>query len=836
MPKILLPSLRAHFAPHGALWSEADLAIAAGRRTEAERIYRGLSRRRLITAEACFYAGLAAERLGHRARAQDILETGVERFPGVDWLFEQYCRVCAEAGRIDRVVRHLESSSGSTQACERIFAASSHISVLVGMIPICAERHLGDLAERHWKPLVTECEDPEALWRLADALLVRGYREDVDAIYARLAARPQASALDCQYAGLATLRLGDTERGFGVLEQALARFPADSHLPSVFLQACAARGDLDRYLRYLRTRGAQSVDTRVECLKLYRLAVSTGAPEAVVTNFKEIESILDKADFDLLKKEFFASLRAHPPAFPRAKELLFCSRYFDADDAFSTELYELLDGLVPTGNERNRALLRLLNLLTPPLVRHYPVDGDTALREFVQTADLLCESAIELDEPLKDMTSNWIPWQSLFCAVAPALYPDAAAALERMAVKTWPKLKYTAAHTLRPTAGREADRRIRIGFVVQDSMPMMSGLLSRLDPARFETVYLRPGKAGTTKVATDWIARAQRTVQFSETDAYSAIETIAGEELDIIVSGPSWGPVLFPMMARLATLQMVLLEPSWTDGMSNSDYYISWRSAEPTDPAAFYRSATSLLEHPPYWIERSVPGRDAPLSEEKRLDVRRRILGGDTARRFYLCANTPPKIHPDMDEMVDDLLEKDPSGVFVLLRGDNPPAKSLKARLQERLGAKYERVLFLPGLKRDDAHALLQAVDCCLDSFPICGMSSSFDGAMLGVPIVTLPSDIPFGRWTAAIYEYIGVTDLIARDRGHYVDLAVRLAADRAWRESLSADIKAKAVRYVESEASANEFQDFILKAWDRKVNGLPPANWVEGNWDAAAS
>ncbi len=413
--------------------------------------------------------------------------------------------------------------------------------------------------------------------------------------------------------------------------------------------------------------------------------------------------------------------------------------------------------------------------------------------------------------------ANPIPYGAVTVLVDPALIFPAA---------------FTAPHVQDASNSHQrAGRKIRVGFIVHDSMPMMSGFLPLLDKDRFETVFLRPGKQGNSVAAKNWVARADKTVQYSDTDMYAAIDMIANEELDIIVSGPSIAAVYYPMMARLAPLQMVLLEPNWTDGLTHSDYYISWQSAEPVNPSDFYKTNVSYFQHPPYWIERPEVQEKGPITLEERTAVRKKLLNVGEESRVYLCANTPPKIHPDMDGLFRDILERDPNGLLVLLRGEYPPAKSLRSRLRETLGACYERVVFISTMSKDDAHMLLQSADCCLDSFPLCGMSSSFDGAMLGIATVTLPADIPFGRWTAAIYEYIGVTELVAKDRQNYVDIALRLASNKEWRDRLSLQIQEQASRYVESQISSKEFETFLGSAWDRKLAGFAPANWINGRW-----
>jgi hypothetical protein len=130
----------------------------------------------------------------------------------------------------------------------------------------------------------------------------------------------------------------------------------------------------------------------------------------------------------------------------------------------------------------------------------------------------------------------------------------------------------------------------------------MSGLAERLDKDIFETVFLHAGKCGGSQTTNDWIARSDATVEYSGANAYSAMDTIAKLELDILISGFCVPQIFFPLMARLAHLQMVLLEPNWPDGIKNSDYYISWRLAEPANYKDFYETPGSLLRTPPYWI------------------------------------------------------------------------------------------------------------------------------------------------------------------------------------------------------------------------------------------
>jgi predicted O-linked N-acetylglucosamine transferase (SPINDLY family)/TolA-binding protein len=819
------------------LWRLGDILISHGRDDGANAIYHRLSTWLPEESDDYLYSALSAYRLENLDGAIGILEDALKKYPESKHLLEHFFRICAQCGQIYRVANFIDPGNlDKAKVAERLFnLGMADPTIRVGLIDHCLENGLDDLADREIERILGNPEDIVTLLRLADILLARGRTHEANSIFNQLSDRRLESSEDYHYAGLAALRLSKFERSLSLLESGMKLFPEDEANFNLYVQLCAGLFDYDRYVRHA-SHSELAKSARIDsAYSFYRMAAKRGSPENFVIYFKYLEINLDAAQFKSLQREFFISLRLKLPSFEKQKLILFFARYLDAGVDFTSELYEVLTTSIKDTDESDNAKrhsLQLLHELTIPMVPHYEADSKAVVDRFIKSCQASLLSSVALNEPISDMTNNWTPWQYLFCSGELGLYSKAMSAFEKAVFAAWPKLNYIAPHTRQLHDSLKPGRRkIRIGFTVHDSMPMMSGLLSRLDRSIFETVFLRPGRAGVSLVAKGWITSADRTVEYSDVDTYSAMKTIADEQLDILVSGPSIAAIFYPLMARLASLQMVLLEPNWSDGLTNTDYYISWESAEPEVPGDFYKSAVCFLQHPPYWIEKPLKSGDAALSEESKMEIRRRLLNQGPENRIYLCANTPPKIHPDMDEFFRDLLERDPLAILVILRGEYPPSRSLKIRLQQKLGTYYERVLFLDTLNRDDAHLLLMSVDCCLDSYPLCGMSSSFDGAMLGVPIVTLPSKIPFGRWTAAIYEYIGVSGLIAKDPEEYIDIALKLASDKIWRSEKSSEIKRKSLRYVENRASLDDFQNFILHSWKRKVAGLPPANWLAGGW-----
>ncbi|MEF3365388.1 hypothetical protein V3H18_02450 [Methylocystis sp. 9N] len=819
------------------LWRLSDILLTLGRKPDADRIYRSLAARPAENSELALYKALSLERLSNPEGAADRLEAELSKWPGAAYLREHLFRISLGMGQIERIVRLVDpGGEADPLAAEALFSQfSDNLHHLQLFDYFLAKGNLS-LVMRRLDLGGSSPYGGSILWQLADKMDRYGFASESREIRQTLIDRPRLTALDAFFAAAAALRLSGVSVALEILEDAQRKFSPHVEVQRLYLQLCANQADYERYSRFTKSLGLEDDKTANSIADFYSVAARNKATGSFVLKYKVVQRMCAPREFEAVKAAFLDAVAEAETPSSQANALVFSSRYLDLDEPFSSQLWETLRGKAAeegdTGGatlEQKQRALEMLFRLTPPIIQAGAKGSARQIDEFTEACRTLALRPIQMREPIQDMTRDWTPWQYIFCSGAIDRYNSAIAALENLAFKTWPRLNQTAAHVSAGLAGPGQGRRIRIGFITHDSMPMMSGLLNGFDPAVFETVYLRPGLRGQSRAAATWIERAERIVAFPDDDSYAAIDAIASEQLDIVISGPSMASMFFPMMARLAHLQMVLLEPNWTDGLTNADYYISWKPAEPNDPRAFYRTKAAFLDHPPYFIERPVV--EPHISRQSRDEVRKRLLGVGASDRVYVCANTPPKIHPDMDAIFRRLLEADPDGVLVILRGDFPPSETLRTRLQQELGALSERVKFLPGLKQEEAHRLLLSVDCCLDSFPLCGMSSSFDATMLGVPLVTLPSSIPFGRWTAAIYDYIGVSGLTARDRDEYLEIALRLAKDSAWRSQLAEELREKAARFVESADSSTEFRWFIAQAWQRHLIGLPPADWINKEW-----
>lgn len=806
------------------LWQISDVLEANRRGSDAALIYERLMVRPATSEVDWLLTALAASRLGDGSRALDLLEAGLDSFPECPELLQHYTELCVQRLAHKRFLRFHETrrAAGMTApAVPPAFVLQTKVDL------ITASLDEGAQVTPMVRALLEDFHDGAALWGLADALEARQCISDAAIIYKHLMARPAVDPQDWLRAALAATRLGRTRRALDLFEAGLDRFPRSPELFQHYTGACARQAARVRYTSFLESRESAGVPAPLPP----REYILTGMipPRDIVTQWHNIAGILDERELDQVQRDVIQHIHLHPQSVSAAQELVRLSRMLGLPADFNAELVGALQANCPGGTTVARSL-EILDRGTPPFITDRAADAAAQVRLFIDSCRSLARDQVRLGEPIADVGTLWAPWQSLFSLGVPELYGQAMGAFEELAFATWPKLNFAAGHGSSDVQQR-TDRPLRVGFIALDAMPMMSGLLSHLDGEKFETFFLRPGNMGRSAAAQQWVERADTVVQYSDVDMYDAIQTIADVQLDIIVSCPSVGTVLYPMLARLAPLQLVLLEPNWTDGLTNADYYVSWRTAEPAKPSAYYQSKVALLQHPPYWLERPDTGRPGPMGAVERAAIRSSLLSAGDEERIYLCASTPPKISPEMDGLIREILARDAQARIVLLRGDSPYSVPVLARLGRSLGSDIARVTAIGTLGRQDAHSLLEAVDCCLDSVPMCGMSSSFDATMLGVPIVTMPSDVPFGSWTAAIYEYLGVTGLTARSREEYCELALSLASDPDRRNQLGRDIWQRSEALLQNEAGSQEFASFLLAAWERHRKGLPPADWVDGRF-----
>ncbi len=325
------------------------------------------------------------------------------------------------------------------------------------------------------------------------------------------------------------------------------------------------------------------------------------------------------------------------------------------------------------------------------------------------------------------------------------------------------------------------ERRIRVGFVSTfffgHSVGRTTiGLIRDLPRDRFAVTVFSIGQ--TEDALQRAIAAAADTYVVVADTVEDARRAISEARLDVLVYADigMTPTTYFLALWRLAPMQVVTWGHSETSGIDTLDYYFSAAGVEIEEAQRHY---SETLVRPSAFF---MPAYDRPALDRAR---GREELGLPEGRALYACLQAPYKLHPDFDEVLAGILDRDPTGEVLLLEARRPAwTEQLRARLSRSLGPALDRVRFLPRVRHQKFLAALAAVDVCLDPLYFGGCNSSAEAMALGVPVVTLPGSHLHGRFTLGLYAEMGFLDCVVPTADRYVELAVRLARDaelRAW-------------------------------------------------------
>ncbi len=359
----------------------------------------------------------------------------------------------------------------------------------------------------------------------------------------------------------------------------------------------------------------------------------------------------------------------------------------------------------------------------------------------------------------------------------------------------------------RPTeTPRAGGSRARIGFVVTREheggfLRGTSGIIEYLDRDRFEPVVLcsqsilEVCRQGVHRQDVTWVPLSQR---FSD-----AVEQIASAGCDVL---DHWQIGTDPLnyflpFARLAPVQCTGFGTHGTTGIAAVDYFLSSRLFEPQGGEEHYTESLYPFRTIPTYQRRAAPPPPA----------RRSVFGLPEEGHLYFCPQRLSKFHPGFDCVLRDILQGDPQGHLVLLKGRHEHAVGqLRLRFDKTLGRAASRVVFLPPQRPADYYRLLSLADVLLDPPHYSSSLTGYDAFALGLPLVTLPGDLMVQRYALGLYRKMGFEDLVVRTPEEYSALAVRLGTDGEYRRWVSCQIAQRSGALFDDLDAVREYEEFL--------------------------
>ncbi len=265
-----------------------------------------------------------------------------------------------------------------------------------------------------------------------------------------------------------------------------------------------------------------------------------------------------------------------------------------------------------------------------------------------------------------------------------------------------------------------------------------------------------------------------------------------------------------PFITQLACLRLAPVQcATWlhptTSGLATIDYFLSSDAMEPDNAQEHY--SETLVRLPNLGIPYPTPA--LPPQTCQRADLH---LPEDTL--LYLCCQAIAKYLPQHDYLYVEIARQMPQAKLVFVtRCSTSVAHQFRQRLQQAFAMANlnyaDSCIFMPRLPREHYFDLMRVSDVFLDTLAWSGGVTSAEAIACGLPIVTCPGELMRGRQSAGMLTLIGVTDTIARTEQEYIDIAVRLGRDRAWRADVKTRLEQHGARLYDDRTCVSALEAF---------------------------
>ncbi len=186
------------------------------------------------------------------------------------------------------------------------------------------------------------------------------------------------------------------------------------------------------------------------------------------------------------------------------------------------------------------------------------------------------------------------------------------------------------------------------------------------------------------------------------------------------------------------------------------------------------------------------------------------------------CFNNPLKINDKVIALWAKIMKTIPDSRIVLKYktfGDRDVQKRFIDKFTA-LGVAAKRIEF----RNSSSQYLMMVeygdIDICLDPFPFCGGMTSLLALWMGVPVVTLPGEMPVSRQTSSFLELIGLSGFIAGDGDTYTHIATTLAKNKEQLVGLRSTMRERMLLspLCDVKGYAADVEQIMFKMWDEAL------------------
>jgi predicted O-linked N-acetylglucosamine transferase (SPINDLY family) len=357
----------------------------------------------------------------------------------------------------------------------------------------------------------------------------------------------------------------------------------------------------------------------------------------------------------------------------------------------------------------------------------------------------------------------------------------------------------------------------RIGYLSADFRDHVMGklllpVIAAHDRSRFEIrAYAMAPPENSDAYTAQWKTAVDEFVNVAALDDRAAAEAIAADDLDILVDLMGHSSYSRPGILRFKPARTIVTHLGYHGavGLSQVDWKITDRYADTAASARWQHEALLPLDVCVLPMRRVAPAPDAGLT--------RSALGLPEDAIVFGAFVGVLKLSLRCVDVWRRILDAVPGSMLAFSPQRDEDRIAIERRLTGQ-GVAASRLAFLPHRRGDDAYnrARHSVIDIALDTMPYTGGDTTAAALDAGVPVVTRVGSRHAERMGYSILMHLGLTQVIAQSDDGYIELAVRLAQDRSFRD----DVRAAVARAMSDPAATDpvRYARALEAAYDRAL------------------
>ena len=122
------------------------------------------------------------------------------------------------------------------------------------------------------------------------------------------------------------------------------------------------------------------------------------------------------------------------------------------------------------------------------------------------------------------------------------------------------------------------------------------------------------------------------------------------------------------------------------------------------------------------------------------------------------------------------------------------------------------RIKWYPSLEKKDFLNLVKISTICLDPFPFGGCNTSYDAFDYNIPVITMPSQYLYGRFTLGLYTKMNLSDseCIVNNIDEYAQIATQISVNIKLQHKINRNIEMNKHLIFQEQQSVDDWNNLF--------------------------